>query len=355
MGISAEDKGYYKNLLTRSILQGMRTGAVAGGIAGGCLAVTAAWHFIPHALLASNFFGPGAFICLQALIFAAGTIPGAIAGAVAGVTLTPFYMAFNAITQKRVPTESVAYTKDHLDKLKKMPDELIKVVINDIIARYSQSKSLSASHSSKKLLKELQEFSHVQTKLTAIENYLNEERNGVPLHNGKKLFRIINETLTTTDFDKLKQHISSDVRTAANDDELTCPLKGKNKLIQTPQAIYCIKHDNPAEGQVMVVDETNFKDKRKLFAQADIFRHQGELWAIQKSIPEDKTQTATTLVNKALTNLKGYFASLGQRLGDWLASFFTNNNTVGVVPGIFHRAPSQQTDGNSTSKVAPTA
>ena len=252
---------YYQNLALRSIKDGATIGAYTGGAATGVGAIGAIYHFAPFALGVTAIGGPEAIAAAHIGVFIAGAVPGALAGAAVGsIALSPFIMAFHAMTQQRIADTSIKTTAERLTLLKAMPDQVMEVVINEIIARYAKSKSLSASSSSKELLNKLQEYSHGLSKLELLENYLNTKKNKVLVNNGKKLFRIINETLTQLKFDEIAKYVSAD-KTQPNDAALKCPIGGKRKLIEEPIAVFCVGTKNTELHKVMVVDKQNFDSK----------------------------------------------------------------------------------------------
>lgn len=314
--------GYNTNLFKRSVRDGAKVGAVVSGLATGAATVGAIYHFAPYVLGATILGGPEVIAAAHVGVFLAGTLPGAAIGyGVGGLLLSPVLYGVNYATQKRLQDSTVKDTLSQLETLKTMPDAIIKAVIEDIVYKYSEKKSINASHSSRDLLKQLKSRDHLLNKLQIIEDYIKVQEGSVSANNGKKLFRMINDSIGQLDFDHLAQLPGVSQEKTKPDSDYSCPVYPtrptyslhplENKIIRDPvRVIY--KHGEISEE--MVVDRDNFDAKRGRMLSINF--EEGTL-----EVPKNGLKTDTAFVETM--EQRGYFkVEEGRSFLEWLKSFF---------------------------------
>jgi hypothetical protein len=191
---------YYENILIRSREDSMKVGAVvvsqtvrvAGVIAIETMPVLAPIKNFPVPCVEKKYMLSDALVDAAALI---GCMAGSLVGAVA---FTPFVFALNSLTQSRVKKQEVCLAIKKLDILEDLPKQQIDSVLTAITKDYESKRCYNASASSRVLFEKLIDSHCDQSdKLDFIKTYLKEEQNGVSKNNGKRLFSIICEKVSS--------------------------------------------------------------------------------------------------------------------------------------------------------------
>ncbi len=181
-----------------------------------------------------------------------GYIGGALVGAFFGVLgILPTYL-INRYTQssnffnqtevdRRLPVLARWATADYA---------ALQAVLEEVVTEYHNiGFNFNASQESHRLIRQLGKVSHLHHKLELIKQYMTAECKGVPLNQGKKLFRIIME--------KLEQYSSLSGSEMVQVAPYKCPIGGENLCFQDPIKIKAKLAREPFTETEIIVDRRN--------------------------------------------------------------------------------------------------